>query len=94
MTWCAHGGISKIFFLDHFSPSFLGQKYYFCHIFNFDGADQSWVCHILGVKNVTQNAKIDTKRENNAQKGHVLQMAGNHKLHLGQCWRVHVRAAV
>ena len=23
----AHGGISKIFFLDHFSPSFLGQKY-------------------------------------------------------------------
>jgi hypothetical protein len=21
-----HGGISKIFFLDHFSPSFLGQK--------------------------------------------------------------------
>ena len=29
MTWCANGGISKIFFLDHFSPSFLGQKYYF-----------------------------------------------------------------
>ena len=27
MTWCANGGISKIFFLDHFSPSFLGQKY-------------------------------------------------------------------
>ena len=24
--WQAHGGISKIFFLDHFSPSFLGQK--------------------------------------------------------------------
>ena len=24
--WWAHGGISKIFFLDHFSPSFLGQK--------------------------------------------------------------------
>ena len=22
----AHGGISKIFFLDHFSPSFLGRK--------------------------------------------------------------------
>jgi hypothetical protein len=22
----SHGGISKIFFLDHFSPSFLGQK--------------------------------------------------------------------
>jgi hypothetical protein len=24
-----HGGISKIFFPDHFSPSFLGQKMYF-----------------------------------------------------------------
>jgi hypothetical protein len=24
--WQAHGGISKIFFLDHFSPSFLDQK--------------------------------------------------------------------
>jgi hypothetical protein len=24
--WLEHGGISKIFFLDHFSPSFLGQK--------------------------------------------------------------------
>ena len=24
-----HGGISKIFFLDHFSPSLLGQKLYF-----------------------------------------------------------------
>ena len=24
--WWAHRGISKIFFLDHFSPSFLGQK--------------------------------------------------------------------
>jgi hypothetical protein len=24
--WGAHGGIPKIFFLDHFSPSFLGQK--------------------------------------------------------------------
>ena len=25
----AHGGIAKIFFLDHFSPTFLGQKLYF-----------------------------------------------------------------
>ena len=24
--WQANGGISKIFFLDHFSSSFLGQK--------------------------------------------------------------------
>ena len=27
MTWWAHGGISKIFFLHHFSSSFLGQKF-------------------------------------------------------------------
>ena len=27
--WLAHEGISKYFFLDHFSLSFLGQKYYF-----------------------------------------------------------------
>ena len=26
LTWWAHGRISKIFFLDHFSSSFLGQK--------------------------------------------------------------------
>ena len=25
-TWWAHGGISKIFFLDHFSSSIFGQK--------------------------------------------------------------------
>ena len=25
--WLAHGGISKIFFRDHFSLSFLGQKW-------------------------------------------------------------------
>ena len=25
--WLAHGGIPKTFFLDHFSPSFLSQKY-------------------------------------------------------------------
>jgi hypothetical protein len=24
--WLSHEGISKIFFLDHLSPSFLGQK--------------------------------------------------------------------
>jgi hypothetical protein len=29
MTRCVQEGISKIFFLGHFSPSFLGQKYYF-----------------------------------------------------------------
>ena len=27
ITWWAHGEISKIFFLDHFSSSFLGQKW-------------------------------------------------------------------
>ena len=24
----------------------------FCHIFNYDRADQSWVCHILGVNSI------------------------------------------
>jgi hypothetical protein len=27
--WLVHGGLSKKFFLDHFSPSFLGQRYKF-----------------------------------------------------------------
>ena len=27
--WLVHEGISKYFFLDHFSSSFLGQEYYF-----------------------------------------------------------------
>ena len=39
-------------------------------------------------KNLTQNAKIDTKGENNAQNGDILHMAGDNKLHLGQCRRV------
>ena len=30
--WQAHGRISKIFILDHFSPSISGQKCYFTHI--------------------------------------------------------------
>ena len=29
MTWWAHGGISKLFFLDPYSSSFFGQHYYF-----------------------------------------------------------------
>ena len=60
MTWCAHGGISKTFFLGHVSPSFLGQKYFFV-TFNFDLADQSWVCHILGVD------ALKALKENNLQ---------------------------
>ena len=32
-----HGEISKYFFLDHFSPSFLGQKWYFGYRFHFEG---------------------------------------------------------
>ena len=48
--WFAHGGISKYVFLDHFSSSFLGQKIFFCHIFNFDQADQSWVCNCCQAK--------------------------------------------
>ena len=47
MTWCAHGGISKIFFLDHFSPLFLGQKYYFLsHIQFWPGRPQLSLSYI------------------------------------------------
>ena len=56
-----HVGITKYFFLDHFTSSFLGQKYFFCHTFNFDLADQSWVCHILGVD------ALKALKENNLQ---------------------------
>ena len=48
--WLAHEGISKWFFLDHFSSSFKAKNIIFCHIFNFHRADQSWIYHILGVK--------------------------------------------
>ena len=35
-----HGGISKIFFLDHFSASFLGQK------FHFEGKKDVWFSQV------------------------------------------------
>ena len=33
--------------------------------------------------------QIDTKWENNAQKGHILQMGDDDKLNQGRSWRVH-----
>ena len=33
--------------------------------------------------------RIHTKWENNAQKGHILKMVDDDKLHLGRSWRVH-----
>ena len=46
MTWYAHVGISKIFFLDHFSPSFLGQKLYFGYRFHFEGKNDVWISQV------------------------------------------------
>ena len=38
-----HVGISKIFFLDHFSPSFLGQEWYFWIQILFEGKNDESV---------------------------------------------------
>ena len=52
------GSFNLEFLLNHilsaefFSNSFMCKPYYFCHILNFDRADQSWVCHILGANPV------------------------------------------
>ena len=48
-TWWAHGGISKIFFLDHFSSSFEARNAKISPTFHFDRGHQSWICHILCV---------------------------------------------
>ena len=37
ITIFLHGGISKLFFLDHFSPSFLDQNGIFGYRFHFEG---------------------------------------------------------
>ena len=50
MTWWAHGGFSKIFFLDHFSSSFLARNAKISPIFHFDRVHQSLICHIPCVK--------------------------------------------
>ena len=45
-----HGGISKIFFLDHFSSSFLARNAKISPIFHFDLANNGQICQILCVK--------------------------------------------
>ena len=47
--WQGHGGISEIFLLDHFSPSFLGQKCKISPIFHFDQVRYGWISHLLCV---------------------------------------------
>ena len=45
-----HGGISKIFFLGHFSPSFLGQNCIFGYKFHFEGKNDLWISQVRHVK--------------------------------------------
>ena len=47
---CAWRNFIMIFSRPLFVIIFRPKILFFCHIFNFDPADQSWVCHILGVK--------------------------------------------
>ena len=44
-----HGGISKRFFLDHFSPSFLGQKLFFRYRFHLEGKNDVWISQVRRV---------------------------------------------
>ena len=50
--WQAHEGISKIFFLDHFSPSFLGQKLYFWIQIPFEGKNDVWISQVRRVNEI------------------------------------------
>ena len=59
ITWWAHGEISKIFCLDHFS-SFLGRNAKISPIFHFDRGHQSWICHIQCV-NGSSNHSLNWK---------------------------------
>ena len=45
-----HGGISKYFFLDHFSPSFLGQNGIFDYRIHFEGINDVWISQVRRVK--------------------------------------------
>ena len=45
-----HGGISKRFFLDHFSPSFLAKNGIFGYRFHFEGKHDEWISQIRCVK--------------------------------------------
>ena len=43
-------GISKTFFRDHFSPSFLCQKFIFGCRFRFEGKNDIWICQVRHIK--------------------------------------------
>ena len=45
-----HGGNSKMFFLDHFSPSFLNQTCIFGYRFHFEGKNNVWISQVRRVK--------------------------------------------
>ena len=42
----SHGGISKIFFLGHFSPSLLGQNCIFGYRFHFESKNDVWFTQV------------------------------------------------
>ena len=42
-----HGGISKIFLIDHFSPSFYARNANISPIFHFDQVNNGPICRIL-----------------------------------------------
>ena len=44
-----HGGISKICFLDHFLPSFLGQNCNFLYRFHFEVKNNVWISQVRPV---------------------------------------------
>ena len=44
-----HGGISKIFFLDHFSPSFYAKNCIFGYRFHFAGKTDVWISQVRRV---------------------------------------------
>ena len=46
---CEWRNFKNIFPRPLFTIIFRPKILFFCHIFNFDRADQSWSCHILGV---------------------------------------------
>jgi hypothetical protein len=53
-----HGGIWKRFFLDHFSPSFLGQNGIFGHRLHFEGKNNVWISQVRHVKYSAQKLQF------------------------------------
>ena len=47
--WLEHGGISKMFFLNHFSPKFKARNAKISSIFHFDQVKNDQICHVLCV---------------------------------------------